>query len=181
MNTSNDLRKEHSSLHRGSEGIAFFLLLTGALAGDAAMAEKSGPSLTLMIAHAEGSVARTNDVRITVAFRNGGDHDIRVLRCFRPLPVFFRLAITCADGTPKQPTGGGKISLGESDMKYITLGAREFFGFELDLREILTEGLAAGDYTVRLEYGNQYGDNCFRGRLVSNAIHVRIPEGWKRK
>jgi hypothetical protein len=120
---------------------------------------------------------------LRISFENISKKKVTILRCFSPLRVFVSFRLTKEDGTPLTRPGGGKVSLLESNIKYITLEPDEFFGFKVKLSDIYDGKLESGKYTLTVQYHNQYGKNCYQGRIKSNAIEFSYSanKGRKRK
>jgi len=112
---------------------------------------------------------------LRVTLENVGQSPMTVLKKFRPLPVFFAFKIERQDGTPILVPGAGKISIPQDAIQYVTLNEYESFGIRLRIDEIVRGGLEKGSYTISVVYHNQYGEKCFRGRIPSNTIKLKVP------
>lgn len=113
-----------------------------------------------------------DSIPLSLSFTNKGKDSIRLLKHFRPIPIFFSFTVTKSDGTIIDLPGGGKISL--INVEYTELNSNKNFIFDVNLKEILIEPLNVGRYTLSVEYHNQYGNNCFTGYLQSNTVHFEI-------
>lgn len=133
-------------------------------------ADPSGEGLVLII-NRSSLVLKNN---IDMMIHNAGAKPVRVLKEFRPHPVFFNLNLVKDDGSIIFTPGAGKISFGRS-VRYVELDSNEFVGVSLNLDEIYGE-LAPGKYKLNVVYHNQYGQDCFKGRLQSNTIEISISE-----
>lgn len=139
------------------------------------------PPLSLKIEAIDGVTYSSKILPINVVFRNTKDESIRLLDVFRDSKMklsFFTVKITDANETPINTVGGGKISLSKDAMKYITLKREESYLVPLDLVDFLpTDGrLQPGSYSVSVTYQNQYGEDCFKGKVESNTIILTINE-----
>ena len=130
-------------------------------------------------AHKEFSESTTNQLGvIRVSFVNVSSNDVRLLRTFskRYNPrVWFSMEVVGEDGTPALPVAaGGKVSM-RGAMEYIVLHPNESFGFVLDYRGLVPT-LSPGRYRVKITYSNQYGRDCFHGKVSTDPFEVRVPE-----
>ena len=130
-------------------------------------------------AHKEFSESTTNQLGvIRVSFVNVSSNDVRLLRTFskRYNPrVWFNMEVVGEDGTPALPVAaGGKVSM-RGAMEYIVLHPNESFGFVLDYRGLVPT-LSPGRYRVKITYSNQYGRDCFHGKVSADPFEVRVPE-----
>jgi len=131
--------------------------------------------LSIRLPHGQ-DVMRSGDEMVVVKFSNTGKEDVRILKSFRPFVVFFLFSIVAADGTPVNVRGGGKVSFREDSMKYLDLGCGEFFGLSVSLTDLLQIPLKTGVYSLSVTYSNQYGNGCFKGRIKSNVLQLRVKE-----
>jgi hypothetical protein len=112
---------------------------------------------------------------IRVSFANATGPEVRLLRHFEPIPVFFSFTLTRPDGTPIPIAGAGKIDFEEGKVDCILIEPGESFDVELDLAPWLTAAtLTPGAYRLSATYHNQYGDDCFQGHLTSEPIEIQI-------
>ena len=139
--------------------------------GGQAMA--GGLELTLET-KASDVVYKSKDVPIKLTFSNTGDDPVVLLKHFTPLRIFFYLRVAREDGTLVLVSGGGKVSLHQNSIRYLTLDKDEFFGFYTNLDKICEQPLPPGKYKVSVEYHNQYGEGCFRGKIASKPITIEI-------
>src|SRR5574344_1472095 len=121
-----------------------------------------------LYAHKEFSESTTNQLGvIRVSFVNVSSNDVRLLRTFSKRynqRVWFSMEVVGEDGTPALPVAaGGKVSIRRA-MEYIVLHPNESFGFVLDYRGLVPT-LSPGRYRVKVTYSNQYGRDCFRGKV----------------
>ena len=126
-------------------------------------------SLRLVIAKTE---TFAEDKTVIVLLENAGKDSITILKEFAPRPIFFQFNLVKSDGTPIDSPGAGKVDFGRP-MKYVTLEPGKFIGITVSLKHVYKE-LQNGKYELSVQYHNQYGDNCFRGSLISNTIVVVI-------
>ena len=132
-----------------------------------------------LYAHKEYPESTTNQLGvIRVSFVNVSSNDVRLLRTFskRYNPrVWFSMEVVGEDGTPALPVAaGGKVSM-RGPVEYIVLHPNESFGFVLDYGG-LVPALSPGRYRVRVTYSNQYGRDCFRGKVSTEPFEVKVPE-----
>jgi hypothetical protein len=118
---------------------------------------------------------------VKVVFQNTSDQTIRLLNIFdlvEERKMFFMVRITDMEGTPVDTIGGGKISLSKNAVKYLELGKNERMTVSLDLTDFLPAGkpLKSGTYNVSITYQNQYGENCFKGKVESRPISLNISD-----
>ena len=131
-------------------------------------------ALHIGLAPVAGTTYHPGYAPFILTFHNMGQEPLRILHWFEPLAVFFWFDLVRADGTPLLIAGGGKTDLVVSDMRYITLEPGEHFELTVDIHPLLPLPFEPGLYTVRVTYHNQYGENCFRGQVVSNPVDVMI-------
>ena len=131
-------------------------------------------NLHLLIRHEVGS---DDPLDLRVEFINMGENEIKILKTFsneKNLRIWFRLDVVDAKGTPILGIpSGGKISM-RGKKNYVALGSKEGFSFFLDAGKQIPV-LEKGDYKLNLLYGNQYGEECFKGELKSNTLDIVIP------
>ena len=132
-----------------------------------------------LYAHKEFSESITNQLGvIRVSFVNVSSNDVRLLRTFSKQynqRVWFSMEVVGEDGTPALPVAaGGKVSI-RGAMEYIVLHPNESFGFVLDYRG-LVPSLSPGRYRVKVTYSNQYGRDCFRGKVSTEPFEVKVPK-----
>lgn len=112
-----------------------------------------------------------------VTFKNVSGEDVRLLRIFddeSTLRFWFNVVVVATNGTPVLDTpAGGKISV-RSAREYLVLKPQEAFSFRLDPSKLVPT-LSPGSYCIKVIYSNQYGENCFQGRLESNFFVVKVP------
>ena len=140
------------------------------------MTENTPSSLRVSVCAIEGAVYTRDNIPLRIVFESTGEGGIRLLRHFEPLPVFFAFRIVREDGTPIGIPGAGKIDFREGSIRYLVLNSRETFGILVDLAEIIPspEDVTEGDYEISVTYHNQYGEDCFRGKIGSDPINVKI-------
>jgi len=132
------------------------------------------PALQLEIALLPGATYTQSYFPLRLRFVNCGNEPARILDSFEPLPVFFAFHLVKADGTPIGMPGMGKIDFGPIPPGYIELRAGEAWSIKVDLAGLIGESLSAGTYNLSAIYHNQYGDDCFRGRLNSNVVSIEL-------
>jgi hypothetical protein len=68
-----------------------------------------------------------------------------------------------------------KVDFGrEPAVRYIEIERSKEFTITVRLDEVLPADIDPGDYAVSVWYHNQYGANCFVGRVVSNEIKIQL-------
>lgn len=112
-----------------------------------------------------------------VAFKNVSGEDVRLLRTFddeSTLRFWFSVVVVATNGTPVLDTpAGGKISV-RGAREYLVLKPQESFSFRLDSSKLVPK-LSPGSYCIKVVYSNQYGENCFHGRMESNSLDMKVP------
>src|SRR5262249_13949695 len=133
-------------------------------------------SLRLLVSTVPGVSYARGHIPLRITFENTATEEIKMLRHFEPLPVFFSVEMTRADGTPIAIPGAGKISFAEGQIEYLVLRRKESFGFEVDLSTVIPPSaeVKRGDFTVSVTYHNQYGEGCFQGQLSSAPIRLTL-------
>jgi len=132
--------------------------------------------LSLSICAVKSSLYTRENIPLRIAFENVSNGKLKILRRFRPVPVFFSIHMARTDGTPINIPGAGKISFQKDSIEYLELNTKEIFGFQINIADLVTSsnGITEGDYELSITYHNQYGDGCFRGKINSNSINVKI-------
>ena len=131
--------------------------------------------MRLQISPVSGAGYGREHFPIRASFENAGDAEVRLLRHFEPVPVFFSFHLTCADGTPVPIAGGGKIDFPEGEIECVPIPPGESFEVELDLAPWLASAsLTPGTYRLSATYHNQYGEDCFQGQLHSAPVEIEI-------
>lgn len=118
-----------------------------------------------------------DEVSVQALFRNDCTDTIRLLNQFDPAPVFFSIQISKEDGSVIPLPGAGKIAFDNSTLTYIKIPPGEVFVRELDLSELLKQHeqkFEKGKYSVKIDYHNQYGENCVQGWYNSNQIEIKV-------
>lgn len=140
--------------------------------------------LALLLIAAEGTIPTPASVPVDVVFRNVSRANVRILERFQPaedLPIWFTVQFSDAGGTPLSGAkGGGKISL-RGALNYVVLKPGEEFRLRLNAAHFFENGIPEGVYRASVEYHNQYGQDCFKGHLQSNAVTITIPPREKRE
>lgn len=131
-------------------------------------------SLQLSISSIPDSSYDADTFPIRVMFENRGDEPVSILDAFEPLPVFFSFHLTKSDGTPIPVPGGGKTDFGPQKPDRVKVAPGETFDLTVNLRSLITGPLPPGQYSVSATYHNQYGEDCFTGRLESNSIKIEV-------
>ncbi len=156
--------------------VTFAFIVTAALAQVfVKKGEPTGLELGLKLIDTWGG--NVDDLPAEVSFRNRTGDTVRILDLFDTgvsSRVFFSITWFDTNGTPVFSTGGGKISPSKASIKYVELKKDEEFLTKIKLREFLPnkEPLKSGLYEVQITYRNQYGEDCFKGRLESKKIRV---------
>lgn len=127
---------------------------------------------------AEKSAYDPRNIRLGILFENVGPDSIKLLRHFQPVPVFFSIHMTRSDRTPVSIPGAGKISFQKDSIEYLQLNKNEMFGPLINIADLIhpIEEISEGDYELSVTYHNQYGEGCFRGKIKSNSINVKIAD-----
>lgn len=130
--------------------------------------------LRLLIRH---EVDSEDPLKLRVEFINMGENEIKILKTFSNetnLFIWFHLKVVDAEGTPILGIpSGGKITM-RGKKNYVTLNSKEGYSFFLDASKLVPV-LKKGDYKLNLSYYNQYGEECFHGKIISNTIDIVIP------
>lgn len=155
------------------EGVFFYYSVDFALGKNRNRSEKN-ISIAL---YTNGKIYAKENIKLGVRFNNiGGGQEVKILDAFSPTPVFFSFYIEREDGTPINVPKAGKIDLVEDSLKCLTLdGPGDQYYADINLSDILPEGLEEGLYYIAVEYHNQYGD-CFKGTLTSEPIALKVVE-----
>lgn len=137
--------------------------------------------ISIQVQVVDGTNYSTKNLPVNVIFRNTSDGAIRLLDVFDDSKLkssFFVAKINDVNGTPIDTIGGGKISLSKDAMQYVVLKKDESHVVRLDLTNFLPGDfkLRPGSYFVSVIYQNQYGEDCFKGKVESNAINLTITE-----
>ena len=143
--------------------------------------DKPTSPLKLTISSVPGADYNSAHIPLKVTFENLSNKPIRILNAFNDPKVqfiFFRLSIRSSDGTPIPPVGGGKVSLTKQSYQYVVLNKGEKTEVVFDAAAELSSGtkLRAGAYDFSVTYQNQYGDDCFQGKLDSNVVKITLAE-----
>lgn len=129
-------------------------------------------ALRIEISTLPGEVYHAGNLPLAITFTNSGAQPLRILRQFEPLPVFFSFEMVDMDETPRLMPGGGKVDLRRDRMEYITLNPEEVYKLQVDIHGLLPSPFTPGIYMLNVVYHNQYGEDCFRGRVSSNVITI---------
>ncbi len=136
-------------------------------------------------------VYSTYNIPISIVFENKGDEPTRILNIFdkkRILPIFFSIEIINKNGESIFSTRGGKVEIPRDSMLYIELKKGETHTVTFDLQDLISlEDLKKklkdnaidiknSEYKVAVIYRNQYGDNCFKGKLRSPEVWLDVEE-----
>lgn len=137
--------------------------------------------LQLKISTVSNGMYTTTNIPVTISFRNTGSKAIRIIDEYTQtsaLPAFFSLELRNGDGTPVLAYGGGKIDFGPAPVKYVALRPGQQHDVKLNLNSFVPAQtrMSPGRYSISLVYHNQYGVDCFKGSLSSNAIQVTLFE-----
>ncbi len=140
------------------------------------IADEPGAPLKIAVSAIPGVVYTKSNVPLRLRFENVSGEEIRILRHFEPLPVFFAFDMVDEDGMHVAIPGAGKIDFYEGAMKYATLPAGGTLDVDVNLAEVLTrpELVKPGRYMISVTYHNQYGENCFRGMVSSEPISLTL-------
>lgn len=133
-------------------------------------------SLKLRIVPVEDAAPTPTSIPVDATLINTGDNVVNILHRFEPIPVFFAIKIVQADGTPVPTSRGGKIDLPETEIDTRPLLPGESHTVRLDVGRVIPDGvvLEPGEYQIMITYHNQYGSNCFTGRVASSPISLRL-------
>jgi hypothetical protein len=140
------------------------------------MEEYTGPTFGIVLSAIPGRVYTRENSPLKLSFVNMGSEEMRVLRHFDPLPVFFAFGMKDEDGRYLSIPGAGKIDFYKGSIPYENLPPGGSFEIEVNLAEILAypDEAHPGEYTIKATYHNQYGENCFQGAVSSNTITVSL-------
>lgn len=157
------------------------LIVVGGVVAQIISTKADDVPLTLKTETVRAESYSAENMPINLVFRNTGDKTVRLLDVFSDSNanrVFFTIRIIDVNGTPVATIGGGKISLSKSSIKYIELEKGETLSVGLDVTDFLPSeySLKPGVYSISVAYYNQYGENCFKGKIESRAITVNVPE-----
>ena len=129
----------------------------------------------------ENEVYTKDNIPIKVLFENKGQSVCRLLNKFDRAQVFLRFKMTRYDGTPIMVEGGGKITFSSTNPpSYIELNSEESHAIIINIAELVLKDkytqtiFDEGSYSLSVKYFNQYGENCFKGRVESEPISVFI-------
>ncbi len=136
-------------------------------------AEASGLELSLSTVDTNSIAFTNNNIELALTFTNSGPETVKLLKRFTPTPVFFEFLVVKDDGTPISVPGAGKISF-SSPLQYVKLEKGKNHVVRINLEDVLKERLGVGEYNVSVLYKNQYGTDCFKGRINSNIISIKI-------
>lgn len=149
--------------------------VVAALGGGTVKAE--GLELSLCTAETNSVVYTNNNIEVVLTFTNNGTDTVTLLKHFTPLPIFFEFKIVKTEGTIIAVPGSGKISFYESSMQYVKLEHGGVHVIQISLADVLKEQLGSGTYSVSVIYKNQYGSDCFKGKVESNQISIQVDVG----
>jgi hypothetical protein len=161
--------------------LAALLIVVGGVVAQVISRKDKDHPLVITAEAEQDSGLSARKMPVKVVFQNTSDQTIRLLNIFDMVEerkVFFTVRITDMEGTPVDTIGGGKISLSKNSIKYIELGKGESMTVSLDLTEFLpgSQLPKPGTYNVSITYQNQYGENCFKGRVESRPITLNISD-----
>jgi hypothetical protein len=140
--------------------------------------EKVSEALTISVSSLPVKGA---EIPLQITFTNTGKESLRILDAFSETDlqrVFLHFKVVDSKGLTVATYGGGKVDFGPTTEKdFATIEPEETFDVTVDLNQHIGAGeLAAGRYDVSVAYQNQYGRNCFVGRIQSKSIFVQIDE-----
>ncbi len=143
--------------------------------------DSNKPALGLEAKIIGEAIYSTKDIPIEIIFRNEEAPILKLLDIFDDADarkIFFTVNLRDDNGTPVSTVGGGKISISRESMKYLELKKDEQYKVSLNLKDFIPPGFSieAGRYSVSIVYSNQYGKNCFKGRVESNTIDIYLNE-----
>lgn len=134
-------------------------------------------NLQILISAVPDTTYTQKNIPLKVIFKNTNEtENIRILRHFDPLPVFFSFDIVDANNRFLDIPGAGKVDLHSDSIEYVSLSAGENFTLDVNLAKHLTnpQKVKTGEYTVSVTYHNQYGEDCFQGQISSQPISLVI-------
>lgn len=139
---------------------------------------KSDTSLMLEIQLPEHSkLVSANDITVNIKFTNKSGTDVRLLKVFEPVPIFFSIQLTDSARKTVDVPGAGKISIPENLLEYVSVPAGASYIKSLRISDFLQEYnkvLPYGKYRCKIIYHNQYGNNCVKGWFESNVISFEV-------
>lgn len=141
------------------------------------MTSVSDRTLRVNLSTIPGADYGPSSLPLRVTFANERTLPLRILAVFEPLPVFFTFHVVKSDGTPLALPGGGKIDFGPDGPGYLELPPGGSHTIEFNIGTWFSRPLDPGPYSVSVTYHNQYGEDCFRGTVASDPIHVEVPPG----
>ncbi|MBS5508176.1 MAG: hypothetical protein KHX31_06030 [Akkermansia sp.] len=123
------------------------------------------------------------DSPVSFVFKNQGKTPIYLLDLFKVYEEhFLTLSLTIRDDKGEKVLNYVPcIKLGlRQPLKYVDLlpGGIYLVSFPLSkfIKNRYPEGLPKGEYTLTGEYENQFGRNCFKGKLVSPPVKFTVEE-----
>jgi hypothetical protein len=115
---------------------------------------------------------------LNVEFRNIGAGTIRLLNEFDRVPIttFFSFDFVRPGGgpAPDDVPPITFVSFVADQVRYEQLNPGETFTITLQLNELWGNTFRPGRYRLSATYFNQYGENCYKGRVPANTIDVVI-------
>ena len=135
------------------------------------------PNMEIFIAAVAETTYTKSNIPLKVTFKNVDQtEEIRIIRQFEPLPVFFTFSMIDEHGKYLDIPGAGKVDLYHGAIDYILLSPGETFTLDVNLAQHLInpQKVKAGKYAVSVTYHNQYGENCFRGEIISKPISLIV-------
>ena len=140
--------------------------------------DKDAP-LEMKVKTVRGAIYTTEDIPLDIVFHNRANEPVKLLNFFNNAAekrVFFTVTLRDSHGSPFFIRGGGKIDIPRYASTYIELKKGEKTVVRINLSDYLSPitSLKAGVYSVSVLYGNQYGENCFRGTLESNSLSLSL-------
>lgn len=121
----------------------------------------------------------SNDITLTLEFKNVSSSSIKILDVFVPMPVFFSIKIVKNDGSVITPPGGGKIAFSKDSLPLIEILSNRSYIKQFNLGGVLKSYgivLPEGMYKLNMSYHNQYGKDCIKGWFNSNEISFKVAD-----
>lgn len=135
-------------------------------------ADESQTPLRIQVSVVEGIIYTKERLPLKVTFVNAGGERLRLLKTFEPISAFFVFDLVSETG--KRVVTTKEDILPQPRPQYLDLSEGEKFSLQADLTKLLPPDFGRGKYKVSVTYENQYGENCFKGRVNSMPIDLVV-------